>query len=242
MNIKKSIGSFVWGTAEVAVTIVIAFFLTGYTPVKAQGVISVNQSQFSSAMNNALWSLTWGSDGTIDTRTNGVSVGPTGSPMIAGGASYTSDTWSMALTFSGGNVSIAATSVSAPGLFWNVSYPLNSSAPVTNLLLGANYQADNGESLTIDSVSVNNIPIGGPLPSNASQSFSAELITDSTPITLLNYNIDIGTPTTWERQNLGQGALLSTVAIPGINTVPEPGTSALLGIGLLVSITKLRKK
>ena len=220
----------------------LAAIILGSLSAQAQGLLvsSIPQPQFNSAINNSIWAMAWGSDSAINTTTNGTSVGYNSSPFIAGGATYTSDIWNMALTFNSGNVSVSATSASAPGLFWSMNYSLNSLAPVTSLLLGANYQASNGESLTIGSINVNNIPLGNTAPANATQSFSGLLISYDNPIVSLNYTLSINTPSGWERQNLGQPALLSTVGIPSTTSVPEPSTNALIGLGILLLIKKCK--
>jgi hypothetical protein len=200
----------------------------------------LTQSQFNAGFNNSVWSLAWGSDGVINAEENGVNQGFNSSPLFNGN-SYTSDTWSMALTFSDGNVSISASSANLSGLDWNMNYPINSLPPVTELLLGANYQADNSESLTISSIQINNVPILGTATVNAGQSFSGLLLSDAIPITLLDYTVSIGTPTTWEQVNAGfQPSLLSMVGIP--DAVPEPTTMALAGMGLLVSALALFRR
>ncbi|MEI6057858.1 MAG: PEP-CTERM sorting domain-containing protein [bacterium] len=210
----------------------------GGCKVQAQTITSINSSQFSTTP--ALWSMIWGSDATVTLKTNGIISGGDNPSMIAGGAPYTSDIWTLSLIFNSGSVAVSATSANAPGLNWNASYSTGSLTPLKGLLFGANYQADNGESLAIGSVSINNIPLTGTALANSSQGFGGLSVSSTTAITLASFTVSISTPTSWERQFGGQPALLSTLVIPA--AVPEPATSAIAGIGLLLTVMKLRRR
>ena len=228
-------------TVFVMMLIIATFFSVSTPSAQAQGVVTT-QAQFDTSMNNALWSLTWGTDGEIIAKTNGVTAGWNSNPILPGGIPFTSDTWTLSLLIGGGDVTISATSANFPGLSWNSSYLLSSSAPVTSLLFGANYNADNNESLTIGSVSINNVPISGTATVNGSQDFAGMMINFASPITSLNYTLNFSTPSTWERDNGSQSSLLSSLAIPGSTVVPEPTTLALASLGGLSLLLFRRRK
>ena len=222
------------------VAIVLVSILAWCTPAKAQG--NITQSQFNSDANGAYLSLGWGSDGTISLTTNGTFVGYDSNPLVAAN-SYTSDIWNIALTFSNGVVTVAASSTEAPGLYWRRDYQLSSTLLMESVLLGASYQANNGESMTISSVSINGNSVSGTATVGASQSFDGLMLNGNGPITSLDFSLGINTPSTWERQNNGLPALTSMIAFPdGVASVPEPSMIALLSFPLGAFLIRKMKK
>ena len=228
----------------VAVTVIAVF--GNQSVVRAQSFVPITQSQYNNS--SSAWSFAWGSDASIIFRTNGVSTGFTGGPqMIAGGASYTSDVWTMNLTFNSGNVAITANSAQGgSGLYWTLNYSLNPAVPINNILFGTLYQANNGESMSIGSIEVNGIPVSGTALANGSQSFGGGQLSYGSPITSVQFQIDIATSSSWQRQTVSGPpygpALLDEFSIETA-PVPEPSTMVLSGVGgavLLVSL--IRKK
>jgi len=221
----------------VAVTVIVVF--GNQSAVRAQGSAPITQSQFNAGENGPML-FQWYIDGSIFFATNGQRTVTTASSM-----EYATSTavWSMDIKFNTGSATVTAqTGYDSPIFNWTIPVQIGSQSSITSIALGNVYAADNNESISISGITINGgVPISGTVTAGSSQAFSGLLITDSSPITSLDYTLTVTTPSTWELNNGGNPALLSEVEIPG--SVPEPNSGIILAVGslLFVSVKKLKK-
>src|SRR5665213_1619274 len=192
----------------------LAMLAIGTRFLLAQTVVNVSQPQFNSALNSSAWFFKEGSDNSISMGTSRPMNSQTSSTFLIFGATTT---WNMSYSFDSSDVSLTATTdFHSPSFNWQMSIPFNS-APLT-LDVGNLFQGTNDESETISDITINGgVPISGTFTVAAGQKFSGLLIDNNgIPITSLNYNLEIDTPS--GKEIFGSDgitpAILSMVVIP----------------------------
>ena len=169
----------------------------------------------------------------------------TGSQWYVGLASTT---YNFLFTFANNLASAQVTVQGLPTVYSFLNFGINTSIgsdPVHDITLLTSCAVVNGDSITINNISINSVPQGASLTADQSSPSSQMLLVSETQMTTLGFDL------TWQTlANANSGIspdfsdlAFTMIAYPSTPTAtPEPATTALLGVGFTALLFFRRRK